>query len=156
MKYSFIADAKLRRKRKDESYREFGKVIEDLYRKVYPNNLDIVKEQSLQTFLDDCQESTDFRFRLTVKRADQKTIQEAITSAMKEECLQMTENEKPHRSYQQKHTVRGRSNGRYLRGGRRNRWRNKGQNQTEQNTLSNNHSGAQGETQQGEDKANLN
>ena len=51
-----------------------------------------MKEKSLQTFLDNCHESTDFR--LTVKRADPKTIQEAITSAMKEECLQMTENEK--------------------------------------------------------------
>ena len=68
----------------------------------------------------------------------------------------MTENEKPHHSYQQIHTVRGRSNGRYFRGGRRNRWRNKGQNRTEQNTLSNNQSRAQSETQQGEDKANLN
>ena len=116
MKDSFIADAKLRRKSKDESYCEFGQLVEDLYRKAYPNNLDIVKEQSLQTFLDNCHESTDFC--LTIKRTDPKTIQEAITSAMKEECLRMTENEKPQRSFQQIHTVRGHSNGRYYRGGR--------------------------------------
>ena len=101
LKDSFIADAKLRRKCKDESYREFGQVVEDLYRKAYPNNLDIVKEQSLQTFLDNCHESTDFR--LTVKRTDPKTIQEAITSAMKEECLRMTE--KNHRGVFNKYTL---------------------------------------------------
>ena len=47
MKDSFIPDAKLRRKRKDESCRDFGQVIEDLYRKAYPNSLAIVKEQSM-------------------------------------------------------------------------------------------------------------
>ncbi|MEW8546890.1 MAG: hypothetical protein AB2693_25525 [Candidatus Thiodiazotropha sp.] len=149
MKDSFIADAKLRRKREDESYREFGQVIEDLYRKAYPNNLDIVKEQSLQTFLDNCHESKDFR--ITVKRTDPKTIQDAITSAMKEECLRMTENanEKPQRKFNQIHTVRGRSNGRYYRGGRRNRWHNRGQNRAEQ---TDDHSGAHNEGQQSDSK----
>ena len=56
MKDSFIADARVRRKRNDETYREFGQAVEDLCRKVYPNNLDIVKEQSLITFLDNCHE----------------------------------------------------------------------------------------------------
>ena len=74
MEDSFIAEAKLRKKRKDETYR-----------KAYPNNLDIVKEQSLITFSDNCHESTGFR--LAVKRTDPKTIQGAITSAVKEECL---------------------------------------------------------------------
>ena len=32
MKASYIADARLRRKKKEESYREFGQAIEDLYR----------------------------------------------------------------------------------------------------------------------------
>ena len=153
MKDSFIADAKLRRKRKDESYREFGQVVEDLYRKAYPNNLDIVREQLLQTFLDNCHESTDFR--LTVKRTDPKTIQEAITSAMKEECLRLTEKEKPQRTYQQIHAVHGRSNRRFNRGGRRG-WRNREQNRMEQTTTTGNQSGAQNETQRDDSVANLN
>ena len=33
IKASYIADARLKRKNKDELYREFGQAIEDLYRK---------------------------------------------------------------------------------------------------------------------------
>ena len=42
-KDSYIADARLRRKKKDESYRDFGQAIEDMYRKVYPDNAEKVK-----------------------------------------------------------------------------------------------------------------
>ena len=149
MKDSFIADAKLRRKRKDETYREFGQVVEDLYRKAYPNNLDIVKEQSLITFLDNCHESTDFR--LAVKRTNPKTTQEAITSAMKEECLRLTENEKPKRNFQQIYNVRGRPYRRYYRGGRRNGWRGRGQ-----SSSIDNQSGASSSLQQNENTNALN
>ena len=98
MKESYIADAKLRRKQKTESYREFGQALEDLYRKAYPNNLDFVKEQALTTFLDNCHDSVDFR--LSVKRACPKTLLEAVTKAMQEECLRMTEKEKSHHKFQ--------------------------------------------------------
>ncbi|MEW8548533.1 MAG: hypothetical protein AB2693_33955, partial [Candidatus Thiodiazotropha sp.] len=148
MKDSFIADAKLRRKRKDETYREFGQAVEDLYRKAYPNNLDIVKEQAMITFLDNCHESTDFR--LAVKRTGPKTIQEAVTNAMKEESLRLTEIEKPKRNFQQIYNVRGRSYRRYYRGGRRNGFRGKGQGSSTDNP-----SGVSGLLQQNENTSNL-
>ena len=107
MKGSFIADAKLRRKQIDETFREFGQAVEDLYRKAYPNNMDIVKEQAMITFLDNCHESVDFR--LAVKRTSPKTIQEGVTNATKEESLRLTEVEKPKKNFQQIHSVRGRS-----------------------------------------------
>jgi hypothetical protein len=36
LKDSYIAEAKLRRKRNNETFREFGQAIEDLYRRAYP------------------------------------------------------------------------------------------------------------------------
>ena len=44
MKDIYIADARLRRKKKDETYREFGQAIEDLFRKAYPDNAGIVED----------------------------------------------------------------------------------------------------------------
>ena len=124
MKDSYIADARLRRKKKDESYREFGQAIEDLYRKAYPDNVEIVEEQAIITFLDNCHESTDFR--LAVKRTRPKTLHEAVTSAVQEESLQLTERERSKHDYRSRpiYTMGGRidrgrfnSHGRW-RGGR--------------------------------------
>jgi hypothetical protein len=92
MKESYIADARLRRKQKNETYREFGQSIEDLLRKAYPDCLGIVGELSLSTFLENCHDSADFR--LSVKRTRPKTLQDAITAAIQEECLRQTEREK--------------------------------------------------------------
>ena len=92
MKASYIADARLRRKKKEESYREFGQAIEDLYRKAYPDNTKIVEEQAIITFLNNCHESSDFR--LAVKRTRPKTLHEAVTSAVQEESLRLTERER--------------------------------------------------------------
>ena len=92
MKDSYVADAKLRRKWKNESYREFGQAIEDLYRKAYPESAEIVREQSVSTFLDNCHDSSDFR--LAVKRTRPRTLQDAITAAIQEESLRLTEREK--------------------------------------------------------------
>ena len=38
LKDSYIAEAKLRRKRDNETFRDFGQAIEDLYRRAYPDN----------------------------------------------------------------------------------------------------------------------
>ena len=92
IKDSYITDARLRRKIKDESYREFGHAIEDLYRKAYPNNTRIVEEQTIITFLDNCHDSTDFR--LAVKRTRPKPLHDAVTSAVQEESLRLTERER--------------------------------------------------------------
>ena len=92
MKESYIADARLRRKTKDESYREFGQAIEDLYRKAYPDNTGIVEKQAIITFLDNCHDSTDFR--LAVKRTRPKTLHDVVSSAAQEESLQWTERER--------------------------------------------------------------
>ena len=62
----------------------FGQAVEDLYRKAYPNNMDILKEQAMITFLDNCHESVDFR--LAVKRTSPKTIQETVTNARKKKA----------------------------------------------------------------------
>ena len=92
MEASYIADARLRRKEKEESYREFSQAIEDLYRKAYPDNTEIVEEQAMITFLDNCHDSTDFR--LAVKRTRPETLHDAVTAAVLEESLRLTERER--------------------------------------------------------------
>ena len=92
MKESYIAEAKLRKKLKTESFRDFGQAIADLYRRAHPSNRDYVEEASLKTFMDNCSDEEDFR--LAVKRTRPKSLQEAVTSAMQEECIRMTENTK--------------------------------------------------------------
>lgn len=126
MKDSYIADARLRRKKKDETYREFGQAIEDLFRKAYPHNIEIVEEQAIITFLDNCHESTDFR--LAVKRTRPKTLHEAITSSVQEESLRLTERERS-RSDSSSRPIfnmagtRGRSSYRGRGRGYRNQWK---------------------------------
>lgn len=96
LKESYIAEAKLRRKKENETFRDFGQAIEDLYRRAFPDNRDFVTESSLKTFLDNCSSNEDFR--LAVKRTRPKTLSEAITAAMQEECIRFTENRK-HKLY---------------------------------------------------------
>ena len=93
LKESYIAEAKLRRKKESETFRDFGQAIEDLYRRAFPQNRDFVTESSLKTFLDNCSPNEDFR--LSVKRTRPKTLSEAITAAMQEECIRFTESKKP-------------------------------------------------------------
>lgn len=97
MKESYVAEAKLRRKRDSESFRDFGQAIEDLYRRAYSNNREYVQESSMKTFMDNCSEVEDFR--LAVKRTRPKTLQDAITASMQEECIRLTENRKLKREY---------------------------------------------------------
>ena len=97
MKESYVAEAKLRRKRESESFRDFGQAIEDLYRRAYPSNREYVQESSMKTFMDNC--SSDEDFRLAVKRTRPKTLQDAITASMQEECIRLTENRKSKREY---------------------------------------------------------
>jgi hypothetical protein len=73
MKESYIAEAKLRRKRNNESYRDFGQAIANLYRRAHPNNRDYVEETSLKTSLDNC--DADKEFCLAVKRMRPNTLQ---------------------------------------------------------------------------------
>ena len=91
LKESYLAEAKLRKKKDSESFRDFGQAIEDLYRRAHPGNREFVEENSLKTFLDNCSPYEDFR--LAVKRTRPKKIQEAITSAMQEECIRVGESE---------------------------------------------------------------
>ena len=100
MKESYIAEAKLRRKKGTESFRDFGQAIEDLYRRAYPDNREHVQESSMKTFMDNCSDTEDFR--LAVKRTRPKTLQDAVTAAMQEECIRMTEDQ----SYAEKRTYR--------------------------------------------------
>lgn len=87
MKERYIADAKLRKRQSGESLRDFGQAIEELYRRAYPENSDIVEEKAIKSFLDKCGQSEDFR--LAVKRTRPKTLQEAVLNAMQEECLRV-------------------------------------------------------------------
>lgn len=89
MKERYIADAKLRKRQSGESLRDVGQDIEDLYRRAYPENPEIVEENALKSFLDKCGQSEDFR--LAMKRTRPKTLQEAVLNAMQEECLQVGE-----------------------------------------------------------------
>ena len=61
MKESYVAEAKLRRKKETESFRDFGQAIQDLYRRAYPDNREYVQESSMKTFMDNCSENEDFR-----------------------------------------------------------------------------------------------
>lgn len=81
----------MRRKRTNETFRDFGQAKEDLYRKAYPENRDYIQESSLKTFLDNYN-SEDSDFRNAVKRIPPKILQEAIiTAAMQEECNRLGE-----------------------------------------------------------------
>ena len=46
----------------------------------------------MKTFLDNCSGNDDFR--LAVKRTRSKTLAEAVTAVMQEECIRFTENRK--------------------------------------------------------------
>ena len=71
-----------------------------MYRRVYPDNREHVQESSMKTFMDKCSDTEDFR--LAVKRTHPKTLQDAVTAAMQEECIRMTEDQ----SYAEKRTYR--------------------------------------------------
>lgn len=73
-----------------ESFRDFAQAIADLYRRAHPGNRDYVEEASLKTFMDNCNADNDFR--LAVKHTRPKSLQEAVTAVMQEECIRMTEN----------------------------------------------------------------
>ena len=105
MKERYIAEANLRQKQTTESFRDFGQALEDLYRRAYPNNPEIVQESAIKTFLNKCGQSEDFR--LAVKRTKPKTLQEAVTSAMQEDCLRIGEKELLHESRNVRRTVLG-------------------------------------------------
>ena len=90
MKESYVAEAKMRKKKHRETFRDFGQAIEDLYRKAYPDNRDYVQESSMKTFLDNCSEDHEFRF--AVKRTRPRNLQDAVTAAMQEECIRLGEN----------------------------------------------------------------
>jgi predicted metal-dependent hydrolase len=51
----------------------------------------------MSTFLENCHDSA--KFRLSVKRTRPKTLQDAITAAIQEECLRQTEHEKHRDNY---------------------------------------------------------
>lgn len=89
MKESYVAEAKLRRKKEGESYRDFAQCLEDLYRRAHPESREYVQECSLKTFLDNCSEMENFR--LAVRRTRPKTLQEAVTAAMQEDCIRISE-----------------------------------------------------------------
>jgi predicted metalloprotease len=80
MKERYMAEAKLRKRQDGESLRDFGQALEDLYRRAYPANPDIVEENAITAFLDKCGQFEDFR--LAVKRTSPKTLQEAVVNAM--------------------------------------------------------------------------
>ena len=92
MRDSYIAEAKLRRKKGDENFRDFGQAVESLFRRAYPESLDVIRENALTTFLENCSDSADFR--MAVKRTKPQTLQEAVKNAIQEECIRMGESEK--------------------------------------------------------------
>lgn len=92
MKESYLLEARMRKRKSNESFRDLGQAIEDLYRRAYPNSPDTVQENSIKTFLDACSENEEFR--LAVRRSRPKTLQEAITHAMEEECIRLSEKSK--------------------------------------------------------------
>ncbi|OWF36108.1 hypothetical protein KP79_PYT26053 [Mizuhopecten yessoensis] len=57
MKESYIAEAKLRKRKTDESFRDFAQALQDLFRRAYPTNREYVEESTMKTFLDNCSQS---------------------------------------------------------------------------------------------------
>ncbi|CAC5408221.1 unnamed protein product [Mytilus coruscus] len=87
MKERYVTEAKLRKRQPEESRRDLA--IEDLYRRAYPGNPEIVEENSIKAFFDKCGQSEDFR--LAVKRTRPNTLQEAVINSLQEECLRAGE-----------------------------------------------------------------
>ena len=81
MRYSYIAEAKLRRKKSNEHFKDFGQDVESLFRRTSPESLDVVMENALTSFLEKCSDSADFR--MTVKRTKPQTFQEAVKMPFK-------------------------------------------------------------------------
>ena len=52
---------------------DFGQAVESLFRLAYPENLDVVTENALTTFLENCSDYADFR--MAVKRTIPETLQ---------------------------------------------------------------------------------
>ena len=48
MKEMFLVDAKLRKKRRDESFRAYGQAVEEMYRKAYPDKIEFVRTSLYQ------------------------------------------------------------------------------------------------------------
>ncbi|CAC5406508.1 unnamed protein product [Mytilus coruscus] len=69
----YVTEAKLRKRKPEESLRDFGQPIEDLFRRAYPSNSEIVEENSIKAFLDKFGQSQDFR--LAVKRTRPNTLE---------------------------------------------------------------------------------
>ena len=91
MRDSYISEAKLRRKKSDENFRDFGQAVES-FRKAYSENLDVVRENTLTTFLENCSDSADFS--MAVKNTKPHTLQEAVKNAIQKACIRLGESEK--------------------------------------------------------------
>ncbi|CAG2254916.1 unnamed protein product [Mytilus edulis] len=89
MKQKFVTEAKLRKRNPEESCRDFGQAIEDLYCRAYPDSPEIEDENFIKTLLDKCGQSGDFR--LAVKRTRYNTLHDAVINAMQEECFRVGE-----------------------------------------------------------------
>ncbi|CAC5363769.1 unnamed protein product [Mytilus coruscus] len=92
IKESYLVEAKLRKRKSGETFKDLGQSIEDLYRRPYPASPDTVQENSIKTFLDACGESDEFR--PSVRRSRPKTLQDHVTSAMETECIRLSERHK--------------------------------------------------------------
>lgn len=62
-----------------------GPSIEDLYKHAYPSYPELVKENSIRSFIDACGESEEFR--ISIRQIKPKTIQDSASSAMQEKCI---------------------------------------------------------------------
>jgi len=87
MKERYVAEAKLQQRQANEHSGIFGQAFEDLHRRAYPDKPNIVEEYAIKPCLDKCGESNRFHF----KRTQPRTLQEAITIAMQENCFRMGE-----------------------------------------------------------------
>lgn len=71
----------------DESLQDFGQAIEDIYRRAFHGNQDMIEGNAIKSFLYKCGQSEDFR--LAVKWIRTRTLQEIIFSDIQEECLRI-------------------------------------------------------------------
>jgi len=74
-----------------EAEREFRQTLEYPRRKAYSHSVESVGELAVTTFFENHHDSTDFR--LAVKRTRQKSLHAAITAALQEKNIRMTDSE---------------------------------------------------------------
>jgi hypothetical protein len=92
---TYIAEAEMRTKKPEESFRTMGQDIETLCRKAFPGEQGSVKTMSMKFFMDNC--SDDFKHREHVRASNPESLWKAVEAATyyKKVCLDLEKQRVP-------------------------------------------------------------